>query len=240
MRPSKGRTPPAGTPSASTSSALGAAEPRSTRTRAEPRRKRIVAAQGAPGLAYGLGSVLVGVTLADRGYSDAAVGGILAALLAGNALASLLLAHYGDRVGRRRCYRLLLLTMAGAGAVFALTGSLPALLIAALTGTISTDVVESGPFTSLEQAMLPHATEGRDPTRLFSTHNTVATLAGSAGASHWSAPRRSGCFSTRSPRPPASSPSEPLARGRSRPRAHARAPPAAPPLAAACRLRRHR
>jgi len=152
--------------------------------------------------------VLVGVTLADRGYSDAAVGGILAALLAGNALASLLLAHYGDRVGRRRCYRLLLLTMAGAGAVFALTGSLPALLIAALTGTISTDVVESGLFTSLEQAMLPHATEGRDPTRLFGTYNTVATLAGSAGASHWSAPRRSGCFSTRSPRPPASSPSE--------------------------------
>ena len=30
--------------------------------------------------------------------------------------------------------------------------------------------------------MLPHAAEGRDPTRLFGTYNTVATLAGSAGA----------------------------------------------------------
>jgi predicted MFS family arabinose efflux permease len=141
-----------------------------------------VAAQAARALAYGLGSVLIGVTLARRGYSDAAVGAILAALLAGNALASLLLARHGDRFGRRRSYRLLLVVMASAGTVFALTDWLPALIAAALTGTVSTDVVESGPFTSLEQAMLPHAAEGRDTTRLFGTYNTTATLAGSAGA----------------------------------------------------------
>jgi predicted MFS family arabinose efflux permease len=123
---------------------------------------------------------LIGVTLARRGLSDAAVGAVLAALLAGIAAVSVLIARYGDRVGRRRCYRLLFVAMAGAGTVFALTGSLPALIFAALTGTVSTDVVESGPFTSLEQAMLPHASG--DPTRLFGTYNTVATLAGSLGA----------------------------------------------------------
>jgi predicted MFS family arabinose efflux permease len=133
-------------------------------------------------LAYGLGSVLIGVTLADRGYSDGAVGAVLAALLVGNALASVFLARYGDRFGRRRSYRLLLVLMACAGAAFALTGWLPALIVAGLTGTLSTDVVESGPFTSLEQAMLPHVAGGRDPTRLFGTYNTVATLAGSFGA----------------------------------------------------------
>ncbi len=126
--------------------------------------------------------MLIGVTLARRGYSDAAVGAILAALLAGNALASVLLARHGDRFGRRRSYRLLFVLMACAGTVFALTGWLPALILAALSGTLSTDVVESGPFTSLEQAMLPHVSEGRDPTPLFGTYNTVATLAGSAGA----------------------------------------------------------
>jgi len=144
--------------------------------------RRIVTAQGVRAVAYGLGSVLIGVTLADRGYSDAAVGAILAAVLAGNALVSILLARNGDRIGRRRCYRGLLVAMAVAGTVFALTGWLPALIAAALTGTMSTDVVESGPFTSLEQAMLPHAAEGRDPTPLFGTYNTVATLAGSGGA----------------------------------------------------------
>jgi MFS family permease len=144
--------------------------------------RRIIAVQAARALVYGFGSVLIAVTLAERGLSAAAVGVVLASLLAGNALVSVLIGRYGDRVGRRRCYRLLLVAMAVAGTAFALTGWLPALILAGLTGTVSTDVVESGPFTSLEQAMLPHAAGARDPTRLFGTYNTVATLAGSLGA----------------------------------------------------------
>ena len=145
-----------------------------------PDARRIIAAQGARALAYGLGSVLIGVTLARRGLSNTTVGALLAALLAGTAIVSVLIARYGDRVGRRRCYRVLFVLMAVAGTVFALTSWLPALFLAGLTGTVSTDVVESGPFTSLEQAMLPHA--GASATRLFGTYNTVATLAGSVGA----------------------------------------------------------
>ena len=120
--------------------------------------------------------------MADRGLSNAAVGVVLASLLAGSALVSVLIGRHGDRVGRRRCYRLLFVGMALAGTVFALTGWLPALIVAGLTGTVSTDVVESGPFTSLEQAMLPHAAGAHDRTHLFGTYNTVATLAGSCGA----------------------------------------------------------
>src|SRR5205823_7022360 len=114
--------------------------------------------------------------------SDVAVGVVLASLLAGTAAVSVLIARYGDWVGRRRFYRLLFVVMAAAGTVFALTGWLPALILAGLTGTVSTDVVESGPFTSLEQAMLAHAAGEHQPTRLFGTYNTVATLAGSLGA----------------------------------------------------------
>jgi MFS family permease len=143
--------------------------------------RRILAVQALRAFAYGLGSVLIGVSLARRGLSGVEVGGVLSALLAGAALVSLLLARYGDRIGRRRAYGVLLVVMGVAGSVFALTAWLPALVLAALSGTVSTDVVESGPFTSLEQAMLPHATD-RDPTRLFGTYNTVATLAGSLGA----------------------------------------------------------
>jgi predicted MFS family arabinose efflux permease len=139
-----------------------------------------VAAQAARAIAYGLGAVLIGVALAHRELSDGAVGAVLASLLAGTAAMSVLIARYGDRVGRRRCYRLLFVLMAISGSVFALTAALPALIVAALTGTVSTDVVESGPFTSLEQAMLPHT--GGYTARLFGTYNTVATLAGSAGA----------------------------------------------------------
>ena len=142
--------------------------------------KRLIAVQAFRAVAYGLGAVLIGASLARRGLSGAEVGGVLASLLAGAAVVSVLLARYGDRLGRRRCYRILLVTMAAAGTAFALTDWLPALVLVALTGTLSPDVVESGPFTSLEQAMLPHA--GPDPTRLFGIYNSVATLAGSAGA----------------------------------------------------------
>ncbi|MGI8478856.1 MAG: MFS transporter, partial [Gaiellaceae bacterium] len=128
-------------------------------------------------------SVLIGVTLAERGLSGAEVGVVLTALLAGTALVSILVGRYADRFGRRTFYRLLFVAMAVGGTVFALTGWLPALVLAALTGTVSTDVVESGPFTSLEQAMLPQAAGDRDaPTRLFGIYNTIATLAGSLGA----------------------------------------------------------
>jgi MFS family permease len=142
--------------------------------------RRILAVQAVRAVAYGLGSVLIGLTLADRGLSDVQVGLVLAGLLAGTALVTLLIGHYGDRVGRRRCYLLLLVLMAVSGTVFALTSWLPALFLVGLTGTVSTEVVESGPFTSLEQAMLAHA--GGDTTRLYGTYNTAATLAGSVGA----------------------------------------------------------
>ena len=139
-------------------------------------------AQALRAFAYGLGSVLIGVSLSRRGFSGAEVGIVLGALLAGVAFTSIAVARTGDRVGRRRWYLGLLATMGIAGAAFALTGSLWLLVLAALTGTVSTEVVESGPFTSLEQAMLPSAAGTRDPTGLFGTYNTIATLAGSLGA----------------------------------------------------------
>ena len=148
-----------------------------------PDARRILALQALRAFAYGLGSVLIGVTLARKGLSGFEVGLVLAALLAGVAVTSIAIARTADRVGRRRWYAALFLLMGLAGAAFALTDETWLLVLAALSGTISTEVVESGPFTSLEQAMLPSAVGGSgDPTRLFGTYNTVATLAGSAGA----------------------------------------------------------
>ncbi len=144
--------------------------------------RRILAVQALRAFAYGLGSILIGVTLARRGLSGFEVGVVLAALLAGVALASIAIARTGDRVGRRRWYTALFLVMGLAGTAFALTDQTWLLVLAALTGTVSTEVVESGPFTSLEQAMLPGVSGNGDATRLFGTYNTVATLAGSLGA----------------------------------------------------------
>jgi predicted MFS family arabinose efflux permease len=141
----------------------------------------ILGVQGLRAFAYGLGAVLFGVSLQRAHLSGASVGLVLTALLVGAALTNVVIARYAERIGRRRSYWLLLLVMAVAGSTLALTSWVPALVLVSLSGTISPDVVESGPFTSLEQAMLPRTTDG-DSTRLFGTYNTVATLAGSAGA----------------------------------------------------------
>ena len=135
--------------------------------------RALLAVQALRAAAYGLGSVTIGLTLEREGLSGAEVGVVLASILAGSALASLLLARYAERVGRRRAYRLLLLVMGIAGTVFALTAWPPALVLAALTGTLSTDANDSGPMTVLETAMLPHAAPEGGAVRLFGLYDVA-------------------------------------------------------------------
>src|SRR5205085_10488925 len=119
--------------------------------------RSILFIQGLRAALYGFGSVLIGSFLRVAGFSDVQVGLVFTAMLAGMALSSVVVGVVGDRFGRRRCYAVLLLVMGVAGAVYALSDWFPALLIAALTGTLSTDPNESGPITSLEQAMIGEA-----------------------------------------------------------------------------------
>jgi MFS family permease len=130
---------------------------------------------------YGFGSVLIGATLAAHGASTVAVGAVFTAMLIGMAASSIAVGFLGERGGRRRVYRLLLLVMGLAGAVYALTDATPFLVLAALTGTLSTDPNESGPITSLEQAMIGHAPADAR-TRVFGRYNAIAYFAGAAGS----------------------------------------------------------
>jgi MFS family permease len=147
-----------------------------------PDSRRILSAQGLRGFAYGLGAVLLGATLERRGFSSREAGLLLGAVLAGTVIASLLVGRFGDRWGRRRCYLTLYLTLGLTGVAFALSDQLWILAAMALAGALSTEVVESGPFTSLEQAMLATDLSGRARVRGLGAYNAVATAAGSAGA----------------------------------------------------------
>ena len=124
---------------------------------------------------------MIGEILARRGYSPLQVGLVLTSLVAGMGLASLIVGIIGSRLSIRGLYIGLLLVMGLSGLVFAISAWLPALVVAGLTGTISTDPNESGPITTVEQAMIGRADP---PTRLrvFGRYNAVAYLAGSAGA----------------------------------------------------------
>jgi len=130
---------------------------------------------------YGFSSIIVGASLAASGLSDATVGIVFTAMLLGMAISSIAVGRWGEAIGRRRTYVGLLVVMGVAGAVFALTGLVPLLIVAALTGTLSTDPNESGPITTVEQSMLASA-PAAERSRVYGRYNAVAYLAGAAGA----------------------------------------------------------
>ena len=144
--------------------------------------RRLLAARSLRSLAYGFGSILLGASLQSAGWTSLQVGLLLTAILAGTALMSLLVGTFADRVGRRRSYVLLFVGLTLSFLAFGLTSQFAVLLAVALTGTLSTEIVEAGPFTSLEQAMLPAAVDASQRSRIFGVYNASAALVGSIGA----------------------------------------------------------
>jgi MFS family permease len=139
-----------------------------------------VAGQGVRAAGYGFTAVLLGALLAARGYSSLQVGVVLTALIAGTALASLIVGAFSDRFGRRRSYALFFSGIAVAGVVVASGAPLWVLLVVALTGTLSTDVVDNGPATTLEQTML--AAEDAGTSAVYGRYNMVGAAAGALGS----------------------------------------------------------
>ena len=143
--------------------------------------RRVLAIQALRAFLYGFASVLLGATLADSGLSDAQVGLVFTAILVGMAVTAFLVGVAAHRLGWRRAYAGLLVTMGVAGAVFAVTSNPVALVVAALSGTLSTDPNESGPITSLEQGMIGQA-PSETRIQVFGRYNAVAYVSGAVGA----------------------------------------------------------
>jgi MFS family permease len=141
----------------------------------------IFSVQAVRAFLYGFASILIGASLAETGLDELAVGMVFTAMLLGMAVSSLAVGRWGEAIGRRRTYMGLLAVMGVAGGTFALTGSVPLLVLVALTGTMSTDPNESGPITSVEQAMLA-SQPATERSRVYGRYNAVAYLAGAVGA----------------------------------------------------------
>jgi MFS family permease len=132
--------------------------------------------------AYGFLSVVLVLYLAQIGLSDQEIGWLLTWTLVGDALISLGIASVADRVGRRQ----MLLVGAGlmvlAGGVFALTGHIVWLTLAAIIGTLSPSGAEVGPFLSIEQAILPQTMPDHHRTQVFAWYNLTGSFSTALGA----------------------------------------------------------
>ena len=143
---------------------------------------KIYVAQGLRAAAYGFGAVLLSTSLSDEGLSPWQIGLILGSILAGTALMSIVIGRFADRIGRRRSYAALYAMLALTGVAFALSTNVWLLSLVGLTGSLSSEVIESGPFTSLEQAMIASEARSATRTRNFGRYNAVAAASGSLGA----------------------------------------------------------
>ena len=142
----------------------------------------ILVMRGSRSLAYGLLAVLLGVALADEGFSPVAIGILITVSLIGDMLGTYAIGLVADTWGRRRVLALLSLFMAGTGIVFGLTSRYPLLLVAAFFGTLGTSASETAPFLPIDQAMIAQVTLPDHRTALFARYNLVASLSAAAGA----------------------------------------------------------
>ena len=136
-------------------------------------RSRLYAAAFLRAVATGMIGILLGVYLPRAGCSTAETGWIVAAGLAGGALAMLLATLGADGFGRRRSLVLLALLAAAGGVAFVATAAPALLAAAAFAGMLNGMGRDRGPALVLEQAILPGTVADTGRTRAFAWYNVA-------------------------------------------------------------------
>jgi MFS family permease len=131
---------------------------------------------------YGYLAVVLAIYLEQLGLDPQRVGVVLAGAIAGSAAMTLAWSLVADRYGRRRTVVTMAALMVVGGLLFAITDNFWLLLLGAFTGTISATSSEVGPFTTVEQAVLPQTAPDARRTWLFSLYEMLGNFAGAAGA----------------------------------------------------------
>jgi len=132
--------------------------------------------------AYGGLALILALHLVEVGLSEAEVGALFTLTLLGDAVITLWITSFADRIGRRKMLILGALLMLLAGAAFVLTSSYPLLLAAAILGVISPSGKEIGPFLSIEQSALSQLVNDRHRTRTFAWYNLAGSFAAALGS----------------------------------------------------------
>ncbi len=124
-------------------------------------------------LATGIVGVLLGIYLAKLRFDAAQIGLVIAAGLAGGAVATFLVTLAGDRFGRRKAL-LCLAALGGLGGIAAAFASaFSAMIAAAFLGMLNGMGRDRGAALVLEQAILPATTTDADRTKAFAWYNVL-------------------------------------------------------------------
>jgi MFS family permease len=111
--------------------------------------------------------------------SDIDVGVVLTIALVGGVLFTVAGGFVANKLSRRISLTLFGLMMVVSGILLIISSNFVIILLAVFIGSIGVNATETGPFVSIEQAIIPQTTDGENRTYAFSFYN----LLGYAGAS---------------------------------------------------------
>ncbi len=133
-------------------------------------------------LGVGLTGVVLGIYLFRVGLSSIAIGLVIAAGLAGSALATVIVSFAADRLGRRRSLLVLSLLSALGGLALALSPALPLLLTMAFVGMLNGTGTDRSASFALDQAVVPGLVPDSRRTWGLAWYNVLLDGGGSLGA----------------------------------------------------------
>ncbi|HUR16618.1 MAG TPA: MFS transporter [Candidatus Limnocylindrales bacterium] len=142
----------------------------------------VVFARALRSFGFGLNSVALGLYLAQLGVPGTTVGLIISAAFAGSLALTVVIAGWGDRIGRRR------LLMAGS-ALMATAALIPfvsreplLLAVIALSGMVAVNANESTGLQTVDQALLPQSVPDGQRTSAFALYNLLASAGAALGS----------------------------------------------------------
>ena len=126
--------------------------------------------------------ITVGAYLGALGWRGAELGWVIAAGLAGAAVAAILATAFADRVGRRRFLVATSVLGVAGTVVFAVVSSPLALVLAAFVGMVNGMGKDRGAALILEQAVLPGLGPASERTSIIARYTMMLDLGHAAGA----------------------------------------------------------
>jgi MFS family permease len=133
-------------------------------------------------LGVGLMGVVLGIYLFRVGLSSSAIGLVIAAGLAGSALATALVSSAADYFGRKHSLLLLSLLSAVGGLALAFSPTLPVLLVMAFLSMLNGTGTDRSASFVLDQAMVPGLASDAKRTWNLAWYNVLLDGGGSLGA----------------------------------------------------------
>jgi len=137
-------------------------------------------------LAFGYLSVALPFYLGEKtlfnGLTDFVIGTIFSAAIFGGIAFTLLGDALANRFSRRSSLSVFAIMIIISGVLLLSSTNLFVVFFAVFIGSIGVNATETGPFASLEQAMVPQTTEERDRTYAFSVYNLIGYGGASFGS----------------------------------------------------------